>query len=1135
MKKFISMALALVMTLSLCTFVTVPEADAFEDTGDLPQYSKQAIDVIQKIEVMTGYNEDGVETFKPEATLTRQAAAKIICNMILGPVTAKALPTNESPFPDVTPGTEWAGYISYCSHEGIIGGYSDGTFKPTGALTGYAFLKMLLGALGYSTQAEGFGGATVTNWKVNVAKVALGIQLNKGITSDPDGEHLDQGVTREDAAIYAFNTLQADLVEYPSQNSINVNGVTVSMGSGKATPQTWNTSVTSIDHISASRSDGNNARPIVQFAERYFDKLVREPNGYHRTTITTTTGQVQVFEDFGNGRDEYTTDDFGRPSVRWFWKGIEIGTYARAADATFVGNPKANEIYEALGMTSGDDGANLYINSNRPNKTNLDISRGNDKALDHVNNLNMVRNANLPNNGRSTDDGLDHRVDRLGNGSLVECFLNTANNHVDVCVISIYGGKVSSVRAASDKKDAYVTIDFASNDQSNHRPDTINVGDHNEFVTEEFDEDDVVAYTYSDSANSIKDMFLMNSEDGILQSRIAEKSMRLDDVTYTYGKEYTFSEMVENDLSSKSAYVVYMFQWAPVLGDREILGDDDDYALWIEEDEFAVDQYVLLERITIETTGRNAAGQKVTTKTASVMGTAEVSDSFDGDNDVVNQRAYNQSKAPVGTSTWDAQAQARFSNGTRRTVTLDDSKNYRTSAASDASNYADIQELETDVDGFAVKDGSRYYVTGNNNNGNGDGNWISAEFTAPRIVRLTSASSGYKLHRVDAKYTFSVSHFSLDSKKVYVTTDTNDDGIINSDDDRREISTPVITDSNGNRSGGTRLLIDSETHFVVEDTTNGTYKSYVGSKNVPDIHGTSARAFIYHRGDLAKLIFITNADSVSSSSNDIIFLSANSTSNLVDSDDGYYYDVNAVNKNVIETIRVKRGSTLHMGNLSFTPGADGNKSESRCVILNNVTYDSNDLLIDGFFDSSKVSATRAQGVRRINDEEIRLNTNGSSYLRDVSQGCKIYFVDGDDIQEIEYDEIINDSNDYVYYVEDDGVLTYLFVVNYEPEATVPTYNLNSTSRVNGYTIQFTGDTPDTVKSGDVLTFNVLLGNAIQRDTDVNVVLRYTVRNGDGEISTRTATEDENIPGLWNVTIPNAVENGTTVFIEVNEI
>ncbi|MBQ6986609.1 MAG: S-layer homology domain-containing protein, partial [Oscillibacter sp.] len=567
MKKFISMALALVMTLSLCTFVAAPKAEAaFDDADEFSsKYAVQAIDVIQTIEIMSGYDDN---TFKPTAGLTRQAAAKIICNMILGPTTAKALPTNASPFPDVLPGTEWAGYISYCLQQGIISGYSDGTFKGGDPLSGYAYLKMLLGALGYDQNEEGFVGA---NWKVNVAKTALGIGLDKGVSVELDGT---TQVTREDAAIYAFNTLQADMVEYESKNSLEINGVKVTMGGGNAVPQTWNASSTSADNINAARSDGENRRPIVQFAERYFDKLERQPNGYHSWTNTTAAGQIQVFEDFGNGRDEYTTDDFGRPSIKWFWKGVEIGTYSRDPDATFVGNVKVNAIYEALrentGMSSGDDNACLYINSDTPNKTNLQVKRGNDKDLDHATNLNMNRVDGSPNKGTNTDSGiLTHRVDRIGDGTLIEVYRNEANNHVDVCVISVYGGKVSSVRGATAKKDAYVTIDYANNDNANHRPDTIDGLGNNEYETEDFDEDDVVAYTYSDSANSIKSMYLMTSESGTLSSRVSEKSLTLDGVLYSYGKEYAFNEMAERDLSGKSSYVVYL--------------DENDYVLWVEE------------------------------------------------------------------------------------------------------------------------------------------------------------------------------------------------------------------------------------------------------------------------------------------------------------------------------------------------------------------------------------------------------------------------------------------------------------------------------------------------------------------------------------------------------------------------
>ncbi len=186
MKKFISMALAVVMALSLCTVFDAPKADAaFADEDELSsQYAVQAADVIQVIEVMDGYD-DG--TFRPEAGLTRQAAAKIICNMILGPTTARALPTNANPFPDVLAGNQFSGYISYCAQQGIISGYSDGTFRGGDPLSGYAYLKMLLGALGYDAKKEGFVG---DNWRVNVAKIAMGIGLDKGIAEELDGTML---------------------------------------------------------------------------------------------------------------------------------------------------------------------------------------------------------------------------------------------------------------------------------------------------------------------------------------------------------------------------------------------------------------------------------------------------------------------------------------------------------------------------------------------------------------------------------------------------------------------------------------------------------------------------------------------------------------------------------------------------------------------------------------------------------------------------------------------------------------------------------------------------------------------------------------------------------------------------------
>ena len=199
MKKFLSLVLALVMTMSLVTV----SAGAVDFTDDSDIDYKEAVDVISALGIVDGYSDD---SFRPDGSLTRGAAAKIICNLILGPTTASALSATTAPFKDVPTTNTFAGYITYCAQQGIIGGYGDGTFRPSGTLTGNAFMKMLLGALGYDASIEGYSGA---NWQVNVIKQAVGIGLDDG-----NDEFVgSQAVTRQEAALYSFNMLKSTMVE----------------------------------------------------------------------------------------------------------------------------------------------------------------------------------------------------------------------------------------------------------------------------------------------------------------------------------------------------------------------------------------------------------------------------------------------------------------------------------------------------------------------------------------------------------------------------------------------------------------------------------------------------------------------------------------------------------------------------------------------------------------------------------------------------------------------------------------------------------------------------------------------------------------------------------------------------------
>ena len=105
MKKILSLVLSLSLALSAVTVGA--GAKEFTDDGEI-SYA-EAVAVISEIGVVDGYA-DG--SFGPTRELTRGAAAKIICNLLLGPTTASALSADTAPFKDVPADHTFAGYIA---------------------------------------------------------------------------------------------------------------------------------------------------------------------------------------------------------------------------------------------------------------------------------------------------------------------------------------------------------------------------------------------------------------------------------------------------------------------------------------------------------------------------------------------------------------------------------------------------------------------------------------------------------------------------------------------------------------------------------------------------------------------------------------------------------------------------------------------------------------------------------------------------------------------------------------------------------------------------------------------------------------------------------------------------------------
>ena len=91
------------------------------------------------------------------------------------------------------------GYIGYCANAELVKGYPDGTFKPSGKVTGYEVLAMILRAVGYDKNNE-FSGA---DWALHVAQTAQ--QL--GVLKNVKGVDLNAAASRELVAELLFRAI----------------------------------------------------------------------------------------------------------------------------------------------------------------------------------------------------------------------------------------------------------------------------------------------------------------------------------------------------------------------------------------------------------------------------------------------------------------------------------------------------------------------------------------------------------------------------------------------------------------------------------------------------------------------------------------------------------------------------------------------------------------------------------------------------------------------------------------------------------------------------------------------------------------------------------------------------------------
>ena len=414
---------------------------------------------------------------------------------------------------------------------GLIDGYADGTFRPGNTLTGFAFLKMLLTALGYDSAIEGYTG---TNWTVNVAGRATQV----GLTDGNDEFVGSRAATREEACLYAVNALKATLVEYESKGTnVTVNGATVAIGAS----YTYIYFTSSIAGAATSIDDTKDNQAgdyTVEFAERYQPDLELDSD----------------------------TDPFGRPSHTWSWKGNEIGTYVDydLMIAEYTTKVTYKDLYNDLG---------------RNVLTNYDVSAYID-GVDDTAELAKITRSNTETFGET------------GNGVLTQVFVDPTAGRDGEAVVAVINTYLAEAQGDYRDRNGYATLEvngITTDAKGNYVKDAGSTG--NEKSLRAYTEDFAIVEDIVDGDMflvTVADKEIQSIADPELVSEVSINSFKKgswvvsEGSTYDYADSATYNKKVldqydDVDKNMKdTTYNLYLDQYGYMIG-VEIVDAEDSY------------------------------------------------------------------------------------------------------------------------------------------------------------------------------------------------------------------------------------------------------------------------------------------------------------------------------------------------------------------------------------------------------------------------------------------------------------------------------------------------------------------------------------------------------------------------------
>ena len=478
LKRALSLLLSSTMVLGM--LVMGSSAASYADVTS--KQHEEAIEVLKTVGIMTG-DENG--KFNPEAKVTRNEMAVVMCNLLDYTVASYK---GTSPFTDVP---EWAEpYVAACYTNGITSGYDAKTYGGSDTVTTGQAALMLLKALGYFQYSADFG----SDWLVETTKNGSTAGLFDGVATGAK-----EALTRNDVAQMVLNALEADLVKAEKNGSdVQVGDIVIS--GGKAT----------------------------------YDSRTGTDSKYAKIDNTKVDGKytIQLGEDLYNGdlvKADGADDDFGRPSVKWTYENKEIGTYADDADAVYTATVEKQDLYDLV----GSDVYNDLKNGDADFTVVVDGVAQKDVKLSNY----IVKNNDDDAGTKDANGNLD-----IKKGATTEVFIDDDSNDVVITVINSY---VAQVDGDYDKNDEELELDILDEAPVDVKDTTLSSDDFD--YLDSYSDEDYVLITVANK--EIKTIDLAETVEGKVTAYTEKKNVTVDGTKYEYSKNYTDAVKDDSKLS----------------------------------------------------------------------------------------------------------------------------------------------------------------------------------------------------------------------------------------------------------------------------------------------------------------------------------------------------------------------------------------------------------------------------------------------------------------------------------------------------------------------------------------------------------------------------------------------------------